>query len=169
MKLAAALMSALLAGCILPPQVASTFEITAKFDAAAAASLMAPGKNTIRGNAFLRQQGGGVVTCAGAEVSLIPATAYATERMAALYGPLGNQSHVSRRSTKFIPDLAIYHTTKRHTRCDAQGNFVFEDVADGSFYVVTGVWWQVATPQGGNVMHPVTVQGGQAAALIMSR
>lgn len=46
---------------------------------------LARGDGEIRGNAFMMQRGGGVVTCAGNEVYLIPHNDYAAERLGALY------------------------------------------------------------------------------------
>ena len=59
---------------------------TSKFDPTEAAYINDKGANTINAQAFLRQRGGAVVTCAGRAARLIPVTIYATERMTNLYG-----------------------------------------------------------------------------------
>ena len=60
----------------------------------------------------------------------------------------------------------------RKTTCDAQGNFAFTEVADGSYYVATYVTWETGgryTPvQGGGVMTSVTVKGGQTIDVIIA-
>ena len=55
-----------------PPQV----EVQAKFDEEEIRRYSEPGTSGVKGQAFLRQQGGGIVTCAGSEVFLVPATPY---------------------------------------------------------------------------------------------
>ena len=163
------LLLLVLAGCATPQgSPLPTLEITAPFDAAAAKLLLADGTNIVKGNAFMRQQGGGVVTCAGQTVHLIPATPYASQRAMALYNSTERGMN-SRRKFRFIPDPPEYYTTVRTSRCDSQGNFVFERVADGDFYVNTRVAWQVAsTQQGGQLMHRVSVRGGQTVSLVIA-
>jgi len=116
---------AVLAGCVTPPRQVT---LTSSFDADAAKALLGPGKNSVKGNAFLRQTGGGVVTCAGSEVSAIPVTAYATERMQALYGDLRNG--FSQQNIVFAPNLPEYSLLLKTTTCDSQGFFKFDGVAD---------------------------------------
>lgn len=160
--------AALLAGCVTPATVPS-YDIQASFDAAAAKAQLAEGPNTIKGSALIRQQGGGVVTCAGQQVYLIPATAYATERIRALYGNTERGINAARRNYRFNPDPPEYLSLVRTTRCDAQGSFTFERVADGPFYVSTQVSWTVANSlQGGNLMHFVSVKGGQTGSVVLS-
>ncbi|MGL4711601.1 MAG: hypothetical protein ACRCWP_03290, partial [Shewanella sp.] len=81
----AAVFLILLAGCASP-----TVKLNTQFDAAEAKKLMEKGNNAIEGNAFLRQRGGGVVTCSGMTVQLVPATAYATERALSYFGTTEN-------------------------------------------------------------------------------
>jgi hypothetical protein len=56
--------------------------------------------------------------------------------MLAIFGPpLPSTMSSERRDLKFVPDVAEYTSLVRVTRCDAQGNFAFDKVADGEFYV----------------------------------
>lgn len=126
-----------------------------------------PGINTVRGSGFMRQQGGGTVTCAGSTVFLIPATAYATARMQAVYG--NAQSGVRARAVKFSPDEPLYYELQKQTRCDAQGSFTFERVADGEFFLVTSVSWVVNyVQQGGYLMQRIRLQGGQTVTAVLA-
>lgn len=155
---------ALLSGCAT---TRPTVSIESPFDAAQARLLSQDGPNTIRGNGFLRQRGGGVVTCAGSEVVLVPATYYARERIAYLYGTGGINSR--RLNPIFVPDPPEYRTSTKKTRCDAQGNFTFDRVADGDFFVTTGVHWQAGgTNQGGPIMSRARVSGGESINLVVS-
>jgi hypothetical protein len=131
---------------------------------------MEPGGNIVKGNGFMRQQGGGVVTCAGSTVTLVPATAYADERAAALYGIVNERrASTSNVMLRFEPDYPAYKTLVKQTMCDAQGNFTFERVADGTFYVTTFVNWKVgASQQGAALAIRVVVAGGQTTSVVIS-
>eukprot|EP01041_Mallomonas_annulata_P017243 gene17243-35624_t len=144
---------------VAPPPV----QLGLSFDSAMASALLVDGVNMVKGSAFMRQRGGGVVTCAGADVYLVPATPYAKRRITYLYGTEGPSGSNSRRAdVRFEPEAPNYMTLVKRTKCDAQGSFAFDRVADGEFYVQTQVAWQVANRlQGGNLMHLVKVQGGQ--------
>lgn len=155
----------LLGGCVVPPERPVVY-LTNAFDEAQASELLKPGTNVVRGSGFMRQQGGGVVTCAGNVVTLIPATRYAQERMAAIYGA-GRVS--SDRKITFSPEVSAYRSLTLTTRCNAQGGFAFERVADGDFFVVTTVSWVVANrAQGGAIYSPVTVRGGRAVEVTLA-
>lgn len=159
------------AGCV-PYQAQPTSRVVSvgvPFDEAHARLLVADGVNTVKGNAFMRQRGGGVVTCAGQTVRLIPATAYARARFRELYGTEDGPASNRGSNVTFYPDPPEYLTVVRSTRCDSQGNFVFERVADGEFFVATLVTWEVARAlQGGNLMQRIKVSGGSTETVILS-
>jgi len=157
-----------LIGCAVPTQ--RTVTITAPWDEAAADKLLQPGANTIKGNGFMRQRGGGVVTCAGEDARLIPGTAYAAERIRVLYGSTESGHNSGHRSPAFDPSPTTYTTKIRTTRCDSQGNFTFEGVADGSFFVQVSVRWMAGdSPQGGNLMHRVQLTGGKSVSVVLAK
>lgn len=156
---------ATLAGCAAPPTVVQL----GPFDAAAAQRQLAPGTNAIRGSAFLRQLGGGVVTCAGAVVSLVPATTYAQRMYQALYGTdLGPAQHTG-GAFNVTPKSDEFGQLVKKTQCDAQGNFAFERVADGDFFVETTVSWVVGgVTNGGPIMRRVAVSGGATTSVVVA-
>ncbi|MES1927437.1 putative lipoprotein [Salinisphaera sp. T31B1] len=141
------------------------------FDAEKAQQMLKPGPNTITGSAVIRQSGGGVVTCAGNPVYLVPSTEYATQRIRAIYGN-GYKGYVPAagyRKIEFIPDEPGYNKYTRQTSCDAQGNFEFTSVADGYFYVTTAITWSVNyVAQGGALMQYVDVRGGETEKVVLS-
>ncbi len=99
--------------------------IAADFDAKQAQDMLRPGENSIRGSALIRQSGGGVVTCAGGTVSLIPATQYANERTAGQFPAMHDERGFSRKIyLQFDPDERAYAQLMRHTSCDAQGAWI---------------------------------------------
>ena len=83
MRMLSLAMAVGLAGCQSAPPIVA---INSSFDPAAAAYIKKRGEGTIEGHAFLREKAGGTVNAAGEVVRLIPATAYARERFARLYG-----------------------------------------------------------------------------------
>lgn len=160
-------MASVLAGCALPQQ--KPIAVKAPFSVGEAAELTRPGVNIVSGSALIRQNGGGVVTCAGLPVLLVPQTAYATERVKAIYGNTTRGYNPITRRLSFTPDPSTYMQMTRETLCDAQGNFTFPDVADGSFYVISVITWTVAnSPQGGSLMQFVDVRGGQSQQVVLS-
>ncbi len=157
-------IASLLTGC-----AAQTVMVQAPFDAEQAAALVKPGVNIISGSALIRQNGGGVVTCAGLPILLVPKTAYASERIKAIYGNTQRGHNPAHRAIQFEPDVQSYGRLQRNTLCDAQGNFSFSDVADGSFYVIANITWNVGgSIQGGGLMQAVTVSGGASQEVVLS-
>lgn len=145
-----------------------------QFDARQAKNLLAKGPNTVQGTALMRKSNGDAVTCAGKKVGLIPLTAYSQERMAKLYG----------NSTKGVnpinPDGTLmnviegvdpeYERLVLQTVCDRQGFFTFENVADGTFFAITGIGWKAGTnnAQGAGLMQRVTVSGGETKDILLA-
>lgn len=164
---AVATATMVLSGCAVAP-----YQVTLQhqFDARQAQRLMQPGVNIVEGSALIRQQGGGVVTCAGQGVSLIPRTDYAAERTLYLWGNVTRgYSHVYAMNMQFTPDPPAYGQHVARTICDAQGNFQFSNVADGEFFVVTVISWVVAgRVQGGGLFQAVSVNGGEVKRVVLS-
>lgn len=162
-----------LAGCIATPTV---IEISSEFDSMAAQSQIEPGKGYISGTAFMRQRGGGVVTCAGNNVTLVPSTAYARERLAHIYQSTPTSDKTSVRDVResiinpqqFMPSPIAYKNLVKETICDAQGNFEFTDIKDGDYFIVTSVYWETPSPQGGVLAKSVNVKSGKAPRVILS-
>lgn len=153
------------AACAAAP--AAPYLTKTTFDPSEVAWSAGPGRNTVEGQAFLRQRGGGVVTCAGASVQLIPDSAYARERFMFIYGTATQPAASSGRRID-APNTAFVNTF-RHQSCDAQGGFRFSEIPDGNYYVVTTVQWEVAgVRQGGNVMAPVSLAGGETRQIIVA-
>lgn len=132
--------------------------LTAPFDAGALAFIHTPGTASIEGQAFARQRGGGVVTAAGEEIILIPATDFTrqlTERMQA--------------GAPSADDAAKVKTFQRTTVADADGRFKFTGLAPGSYIVLVTIRWMAGDyAQGGGMKQEVAVTSGQAASIIMA-
>jgi hypothetical protein len=134
--------------------------VQSSIDVTELATYKAKGPNRIEGQAFLRQQGGGVVTCAGSQVFLAPDAPYFREiARIASSGGKPNFDH-----SKDGPQSLV-----RNAVCDAQGNFLFSNLPDGKYLVMTEVRWKVGnTMQGGPVWRPGEIGGGEAKKVILS-
>lgn len=129
--------------------------------------MLQPGPNSITGSALIRQRGGGVVTCAGNVVHLVPATAYAQRRMATIYG----SQKIARHAVNFADTPPGYVEATRTTTCNAQGFFRFDGLRDGEYFVQTFVVWTVGrydSRQGGSLYERVAISGGRTADVTLS-
>lgn len=165
-----------LTGCATQSIEPKTISIKEPFDPKAASEMIASGNAKLTGTAFMRQQGGGVVTCAGNAVNLIPATKYAMERMTGIYSGSFTKGEVKYLSVYhphskavFQPDPSEYKRYTRTSICDAQGNFEFQDVKDGWYYLATRVVWTVRMVEGGGLATLISVQDGKSDRVIISK
>ncbi|KKC24906.1 hypothetical protein WP12_16920 [Sphingomonas sp. SRS2] len=130
------------------------------------------GRNTVTGTALLRTRGGEPRTCAALEVTLVPQSAYADERISRIYG-VDQQGYRDVHSYPRLEEPPVgYIRSTRTTRCDGQGYFQFDGVPDGSYYVISIVTWTVpgryvAQTQGGALMAKVSVKGGQTRRVVL--
>lgn len=169
-----ALSSLVLVGC-----AAKTVTLKSTFNEAQAKQLLSNGNNQITGSAFVRQNGGNVVTCAGQTVNLIPSTDFTKERMGYIYNStekgfvpfnMFNELPVP----KFANEPSNYKSYSRQTVCDAQGNFNFDKLANGDFYIVSIVRWDIGNAsmdfgarQGGALMQKVSVSNGETKKVLL--
>lgn len=153
--------------------IAKKIDLASTFKADEAAYVLEEGDNTIIGNAFLRQNGGGVVTCAGYEAGLLPVTAYASERINIIYGNTqkgyASIAPYQMKHYDFGVTPSGYGEYKRKTVCDSSGNFKFTNVPDGDYFLTTSVIWKVQSQQGGHLMQRVAVSGGETKDLIVTQ
>jgi hypothetical protein len=146
-----------------------TIETSVPFDPQEAAYINKRGDATVTGEAFMKRRDGQVVTCAGEAVYLVPATRFAQERITAIYGsPYGGYRSAVSANYNEGPDE--YLEMSKETRCDAEGRFSIEDVADGYYYVTTSVLWQVSDYyyEGGNLADRIEVENGRSVSVILS-
>lgn len=167
-KLLVAVALLAITGCAAPKAV----NLRTSFNQSEASKLLEKGANTVKGSALIRQQGGGIVTCAGTTVELVPATQYAQERISAIYNSndRGYNPIFGGVLIKFDNTDLGYVSSKRETVCDAQGFFKFDNISDGSFFVISIIVWGTDTyvKQGGRIMQRVTVSGGETKEIVVS-
>ncbi|MBL3571810.1 hypothetical protein JMJ94_20355 [Rhodovulum visakhapatnamense] len=139
------------------------------FDPNAGKYILASGSAQIDGQAFFRQKGGGVVTCAGEQVALAPATPYQQERIQIIYGSVEGGA----RTTAFgnvPPEIdSRAEAMSRKSVCDADGNFTFRGLAAGDYYVVTRAVWSIGgAPQGGLLSKRIRIRPGEKVRAIIN-
>jgi hypothetical protein len=151
---AAVLAGVIMAGCV------ERKPATIAFSAEEAAFIRKTGTGIIAGHAFRTKPSGVVVNAAGQVVRLVPATAFARERFANLYG-----------KAKYVPHSAYprddnadaaYGEYTRTTKAEANGRFAFDKVAPGTYFLTTQVIWgeeTAFTREGGSVYDSVTLTG----------
>jgi hypothetical protein len=159
----------------LEPQVAY---LKVVYDPAVAEWAEEEGENAIEGSALLRTRGGEVRTCAGGTVYLVAATVYAKERMMHLFGNVRRGFRSANDPIRFVPETPAYHESARATTCDAQGEFSFEDLPDGDWFLTTTITWDVPqvlwsdsvvmTTTGGLLMKRVKVSDGDTEKVVLS-
>ncbi|MBX9825189.1 MAG: hypothetical protein K2Y27_09350 [Xanthobacteraceae bacterium] len=159
-----------LSGCAVMPTVPAAFQPISQFDEQEVAWSAGQGTNSIKGNAVLRTRGGDVKTCAGFTAALSPVSTYTSERMAHLYGGT-DRGYNDVRQIVPAPDALLRFI--RTTVCDSQGNFVFDKLPDGEYFVNVQVTWQAPSTyglsnQGGNLMQKVRVAGGEARSIVLT-
>ena len=161
-------LAVVLSACAAPrPE----FQLKSSFDKKQAVKVInALGSGRISGKAYLSKPDGTRATCAGSEVILIPATNYAAERMQALYKSKRAGFNATRKFN-FVPDESDFHDLIVRSKCDANGEFFFDRLGGGAFYVVTIVRWAESTfgkRHGGSLMQRVVLKKGQKKKVVMT-
>lgn len=131
---ASALVALAVAGCQSTP--GATLQAASSFDPAEAAYINKQGATKIEGHAFWRDDKGGTINAAGEIIRLVPATAYARARFAALYR--GGRS-IPASQIEQGPTDAQYAAFTRTTRAESNGRFEFDNVAPGEYFVAAQV------------------------------
>jgi hypothetical protein len=126
------------------------------------------GTGEVRGSAFLHAPSGRTYTAGGDWIHLIPATAYAEERMRILYGTLRQ-----RRVTLFAAEPATpdpdYVTLSRREKADMHGRFAFADVRPGRWFVAARVRWEERGEASiVDIYDEVMVKAGEVVEVVLS-
>lgn len=148
-------LAALLAGC-------KTFPIQLRSDLTRAE--LAPygetGDRFIAGEAFRRQVGGGIVTCAGETVTLLPAVQVVEE--AVKIWRAGDEIYTTNL------EYVNVSGSVRWTECDKDGTFAFFDLPPQEYYVMVPVRWNSRKKSYGGVLsEKVDLTHGSAERLIL--
>jgi hypothetical protein len=158
-----------LAGGCVPPTIMQLS--VAPVDMEMATAMLQPGTGLLKGSALLRQRGGGVVTCAGNDVHLIPATESVTREMRRIFR--AESGYVPRGGDAIMGGGTLVNppTPNRRGICNAQGSFTFDRVRAGRWHVMTTVIWSVGDNyQGGTLLTTFDlVEGGEAEVVLTNQ
>jgi hypothetical protein len=145
---------------------AAPLKLDSPFDIEAVRFVKQTGNATVRGQAFLKLADGTSRSCAGFAIELLPVAAYSDERIFKTYGNnRQGQILLEQNPPKFTPDVKEYHEMLLKGACDASGEFQFEKVAAGDYYVMAFIIWEAtpgdaASKTGGGVMKWIRVEPG---------
>jgi len=151
----------LLAACVPMMQKAREVEIKTAFDPKEHDPYLKSGNNTVTGRAYMHTLRGEVVTCAGREVMMLPATSFFREAI-----EIGRTGKLPKMNEK-IP--VEYRSIMRPGKCDSQGNFVIRSLPDGNWFVLTQIkWTERGLTQGGDLAKEVRLSGGKTVEVVLT-
>jgi hypothetical protein len=175
---------AILGGCASPPVIVSP---SVAFNAAKARKFLEPGTNDVAGKVLLRLSSGGALTCGGGTARLIPLTPYAEEWADLTYyqqpaapstPPEFAYLPKNPKPVKEIRVNPVFLATTRQVLCDRDGQFRFDQVADGDYFLEAQLIWQqdiydelhffhgrTYFSKEGTVLRRFHIQGGKALFL----
>ena len=155
------------------------YVIESEFDESALEWRAKEGFSTIYGNSFIRDSMAiqpGPHTCAGFNVSLIPVDKYFEEYLSLQFDNLNNsfwQRNSPRYESDFDPAAEAY---QEDATCDSQGNFEFNNLPKGSYWIITAVSYECGpfrtlppSYKGGWLLKKVSVDGQNDKKVVISR
>lgn len=123
---------------------------------------MKKGTGSLSGQAFLTQNGGGVVKAAGRTVTLDPLTTTGINWWNEAGKYYYNRNFAPPQSENFIK-------ARRTTIADGDGKFEFKGLPSGNYAVSTTVTWQAGYDlQGGVVGQPVEIKDNEETKTILT-
>lgn len=132
-------------------------------------SLNKAGNATVSGQVFMKTRGGDIKYGAGSTVWLNPKTSYSDQWYSVT---LSNRFQVEGFGVKRLSDpdsrAADYII---HTQADGFGNFTFNNVPSGDYYLVSGVTWEApgGSRQGGYIVKIISVKDGDNLSIMVTR
>jgi hypothetical protein len=145
------------AGCVAQNPV----EMQTNFDESEHKPYTQLGGNGIIGQAFLSQQGGNILSCAGGDVLIVPATSFFHEMI----------SHVRAGNSPLIIEKIppSFRSIIKTTQCDAQGNFSAGELPNGKWFVWANVHWIGGLGgQGGDLVREVTLSNNETVQVSLT-
>ncbi len=143
-----------------------TIKLTTTFDPEVAKYVLENGSAVIDGSASITDPNGETISCAGNNVFLVPVTDYSTERYQHLFGKNDNgfSSDDVIFHVRFKPDNPEFRDYMKVSTCNYIGEFTFDNVADGDYYLGTNIISEVEgynTIEGGALAKKISIQNGK--------
>jgi hypothetical protein len=171
-------IAAFVAGCVTPQRQLTTPQAavpqpTVPFDESALLPFAGKGTSTITGQAFLKTAGGEVRYGAGDNVLLIPVTPYTTQEVGWADSTL-IIAGVPTPTSQNMFDLRLQKYI-RTVVGDGSGNFEFQNIPAGDYYVLCPIIWSVPNyelgiiDKTGGVAHAKThVDDGETVKVVVT-
>lgn len=162
-------IAVMLCACVPVQQATPRLQV---FNEADHAWALEKGTSIVIGEAFLRTRGGGIHTGAGRLVGLIPATPYTTE--------VYERQFIPRASLTPPIDKRLDHYS-RFATADSRGEFRFEQLPAGTYYLECLITWEVPRMNrfnasdiymeetGAMAIGQVTVGSGETKRVVVTR
>lgn len=137
------------------------------FNSSEASFAKARGVGILKGQLFLRRRDGVVVYGAGSDIRLVPRIPHTDEAVANAFkgGKLRLElDFVNAPELRIDPGLEAY---SRRTKADGQGNFTFDGVPPGGYFVLGRVSWcapgayGTCNKQGGEIVETIEVKAAE--------
>ena len=166
--IASIFITSVLSGCVTPPKMNQSFEYKD------VEWVHEKGTAIVTGQAFLKTVGGDVKTCAGNTIKLVPSSAYSDERIKYVYGnsDTGYYPQMTFLGKRLPEAPSSYYEYVLNSICDANGNFEFNDVPEGNFYLLVPVVWKLnansMSAEGGSLMRYISVKSDAKNKYIMT-
>lgn len=145
----------LISGCLPNPPIIQTTYNESIFSA-----YNKEGTGRIYGQAFLKTNGGDVKLGAGNTVILMPANLY-TKEIVSLMESNKSLANVDNRLGKY----------QRRETADAGGNFEFNNLPPGEYYLACSITWMVNTyiESGGMITYKASLSNGERKRVMLTK
>lgn len=157
-------------GCSVkqPEKKENSITIKNKFDENEVSWFKNKGNGTIKGNAKFKAKNGELRFGEEFRIELMPYALYTEERLGKIYkNKKSGFVYLQDGIPKFTPDPEGYHETIK-TFCDKEGNFEFNNLPAGKFYVIAFMSWEKENVKnGGGLMKQVVLSDGESKMLEM--
>jgi hypothetical protein len=126
------------------------------------------GTGNIKGNAKFKSKNGELRYGEQFRVELMPYSLYAEERLGKIYANKNSDYiYLEDGIPKFTPDPEGYHETIK-TFCNKNGDFEFNNLPEGKYYVIAFMIWENQTLKtGGAMMQKITLSESQSKVIKM--
>lgn len=132
-----------------------------QFDALPHSGYLAKGTSTIRGQVVLRERGEDPIPCSDAPMIATPATAYFRQVLR-----LAAKGQMPLVGDDVDPD---YRSIVHHAQCDPKGNFAFDGLPPGDWYVAASVTSKVRdAPEGSLLVYKLRLKKDETIQIVMT-
>jgi Ca2+/Na+ antiporter len=164
------LIAILSSGCSVkqPEKKENIITLKNNFDKNEVKWFKSKGNGNIKGNAKFKSKNGELRFGEGFGIELLPFSLYTEERLGKIYkNKKSGFVYVEDGVSKFIPNPEGYHDTIK-TSCDKEGNFEFNNLPSGNYYVIAFMIWENQNVKtGGALMKKIVLSKSESKVIKM--